>query len=56
MLTLCVDRQLINTAMKPTLEKDEIAATEATLVYRTAQNVTTYMAYKFQLYKLRTFK
>jgi hypothetical protein len=44
MLTFNVDRQLITTTMKPTREKDEIAATEATLVYHSVRHRISYLA------------
>ena len=44
MLTFSVDRQLITTAMKQTREKEEVAATEATLVYHGVKHRISYVA------------
>ncbi|CAF1359389.1 unnamed protein product [Rotaria magnacalcarata] len=44
MLTFSVDRQLITTTMKPTREKEEVAATEATLVYHGVKHRISYVA------------
>ncbi|CAF1516743.1 unnamed protein product [Rotaria sordida] len=44
MLTFSIDRQLITTAIKPTREKDEIAAAEATIVYHSVRHGISYLA------------
>ncbi|CAF1463507.1 unnamed protein product [Rotaria sp. Silwood1] len=44
MLTFSIDRQLITTTMKPTREKEEVAAAEATLVYHGVKHKISYMA------------
>jgi len=44
MLTFSVDRQLITTTIKPSHEKDEVAAAEATLVYHDVRHRMPYLA------------
>ena len=44
MLTFSINRQLITATIKPTREKDEIAAAEATLVYHGVRHGISYLA------------
>jgi hypothetical protein len=54
MLAFTVDRQLITTTMKPSHEKDEVAAAEATLVYHGVRHRMSYLTHQCTTDVLKT--